>query len=331
MNHPAIITMLRIAVLAIVAFIPLEALGIGQTTDPIYIENALRGNEYQETMIIINTEKTDSTITFAAQGTINGWAAFYKFNDFSDQLVEISMKPGEVRNVSVVFSIPQDTPNGTYKGFVSAVKKPEESSIAEGSSTSVSQKIDREVTISVNDNEIIAFEVSVIPKTYDLLKNEMLEIRLIYDNRGNTSIAPQAQIKIKREDMVVYNSIYPYPESEPKVKPGAIYEIPVIQIPTTNFEKGKYRAEMSFLQNGQVIFEKKFGFSVDMYDSFDRAGSVLGANDKNFIKGISNLNLPSNLIIALVAISVVLLIIVIKRKRKSTMTSVKNIGVIDEE
>lgn len=313
------------AVVMIAALMPLKTFGIGQTTDPIVIKNALRGNEYQQNMIIINTEKTDSTIALAGQGDAGKWAEFYKLNDFSAQLSELSMKSGEVRSVSVVFKIPQDTPNGEYKGFISAIKKPDASSANEGSSTTVSQKIDREVTIDVNDNEVVSFEVSVIPKTYDLAKGEMLEIRLVYDNRGNTSITPQAQIKIKKDDQTVYNSIYPYPEDKPGVKPGAVYEIPAIQIPTNNFEKGKFRAEMSFLVDGKTVFEKKFGFSVDMFSSGDQAGVVLGAKDKNIIKGITDIGLPLYAILALFVIAGISLIYRKSRQMKKVQVVQKNI------
>lgn len=284
------------------SIMPNLALGIGQTTDPIEIKNALRGKEYQETMIVINTDKTNSTVSFGAQGDVEKWVEFYKFNDYNSKLSEISMAAGEKRNISVIFKIPGDAPNGTYKGFLSVIKKPDGSSKGEGSESSVSQRIDREVTIDISDAEIISFEVSVIPKTYDMKKNENLEIRLIYDNRGNVSIAPQAQVKISKDDKTVYNSIFPYPESEPSVKPGAIYEIPAIQIPTNNFEKGKFRAEMSFLVNGKATLEKSFGFSVDLLNSEDQSGTVLGAKDINMIKGINDINFSLFVIFVILAI-----------------------------
>ena len=253
---------------------PVAVFAIGQTTDPIVIENALRGNEYQRTMIIINTEKSDSQMSVEASGQIGEWAEFYKQDDFQSPFFEVAMKSGEVLNVSVLFKVPADTPNGEYKGFISAIKKSDSLGETDGSSTSVSQKIDREVTIKVNDDEIVSFEVSIIPKTYDLAENEMLSIRLIYDNRGNTSISPQAQIKIKKDGQTVHNAIYIYPENQPLVRPGGIYEIPVIEIPTSNFEKGKYVAEMSFLTGEKIILEKKFGFSV---------GTINESNESRFL------------------------------------------------
>lgn len=298
--------------------IPHLAFAIGQTTEPIDIKNALRGKEYQETMIVINTEKTESTISFAGQGDIEKWVEFFNADD-NVKLGEIKMTAGETRSINAVFKIPGDIPNGTYKGFLSAIKKPDDSSKTEGTGTTVSQKIDREVTIEVSDQELISFEVSVIPKTYDLQKGENLEIRIIYDNRGNTSITPQAQIKISKDDQSVFNSIYLYPDNVPAVKPGAIFEIPAIQIPTNNFEKGKYSAQMSFLVNGKAIYEKTFTISVDMFGSGnDDSGSVLGVNISNIVKGINNINVIENAVLIIAIIFAMLILIKKLWKRKET-------------
>lgn len=322
-KRAAILRYFMLMIFSIASLIPIEIFAIGQTTEPIVITNALRSGEYQQTMIIINTEKTDSVITFAAHGDIEKWAEFYKFNDFSSKLQEISMKPGEVTNISVVFKIPEDSPNGEYKGAVAAVKKPGSSEADKGSSTSVSQEINRAVTINVNDEEFVSFEASVIPKTYDLSEGELLEIRLIYDNRGNTSISPQAQIKIKRDDQAIYNSIFPYPENMPQVKPGAVFEIPSIQIPTGNFEKGRYRAEMSFLINGKTTYEKQFGFTVGMMVSKDQGGLVLGAKNGNIIKGINDTNV---FVYAMIGLSVIFgILMILKNKHQvSKKASVPN-------
>lgn len=282
--------------------LPITAGAIGQTTDPIVINNALRGKEYQQTMIVVNTEKTDAKIGFSAEGQIGEWAHFYKLGDLKTEFGGITMKPGEVRNVSVVFKIPDGTPNGKYKGFVSAVKRSDSDGAIEGSGSAVSQKINREVTITVNDKESVAFEVSVIPQTYDLKNDELLSIRLIYDNRGNVSIAPQAQIKIKNETETIHNSIYPYPESETPVKPGEIREIPAIVIPTSKLEKGKYMAEMAFSEGGEIIYSKNFEFSIGIYDVGSTVGAASEVGNKSVIKITGNMNLLAGIILGLAVI-----------------------------
>lgn len=308
-------------ILAAIIVLPLKTFAIGQTTDPIILKNAMRGKEYQQTMIVINTEKKDARISFSAEGKINSWAEFYAPDNLKAPLADISMKSGEVRNITVLFKIPPDTPNGTYEGFISVVRKSDLAASTEESSTSVAQKIDRKVTITVNDNEVISYEVSIIPKTYDLKTGETLSIRLIYDNRGNVSVTPQAQVKIKKDGQSVYNSIYIYPEDQPAVRPGAVYEIPAIEIPTNNFAKGKYQVEMSFAENGKIIFEKKFKFSVGVIDELAAASAGTGGvwSGLNIIK----LNFTWFVLGLLAVIILAVLYVKISKNRKFQKTLVK--------
>lgn len=266
------------AILILMLFIlPLKTLAIGQVTEPIMIKNAQRGQEPQATLTIINNDKAETEIGLLAKGDISSWTGFYSITNPKNAIQSIKMAAGSQAKIIARFRIPDDARNGKYKGYVSVSKKFGNSAPdKDQSSVSISQEIDREVTIEINDEEIIGFEVSVIPATYDLKKDEPLSIRLIYDNSGNVSIAPQAQIKIKKDSQTVFNAIYPYPEEQPAVKPGEIYEIPAIQILTSNLEVGKYRAEMSFFIDGKVIQEKSFGFSVGIF-----AGSVSENNEPN--------------------------------------------------
>lgn len=245
-----------------ILFSPLSVLALGQMTEPIIITNALRGNEYQELLIVVNTDNTVANISFSTEGKVAGWAKFYLPNDLKNPIESVEIDAKQNKNIVAIFIVPADTPNGEYSGLVSAIKEPEAISAEEGSSSDVAQKIDREVSITVGGKEQIGLQVSVIPKSYDLKKGESLDIRFIFDNLGNVSLRPQIDLKIKKDDKVVYNAIYPYPESEPAVRPNAQYEIPAIAVPTTGLENGQYRAEVDFLYNNQVIFENNFRFFI---------------------------------------------------------------------
>lgn len=294
------------------ALLPEKVYAIGQTTDPIIIRNAVRGNDYQRTMTVINTEKKSSRIGFSADGEVSEWTKFYRTNKHEAPLEYIDLKAGETYTLDVVFSIPVDTPNGKYKGAISALLKPTSTSAVEGSGAAVTQKIDRSVTIEVGGKEVIAFDVSVIPKTYDLAKNENLNIRLIYDNRGNISIMPQVKLRItpvsdgvnigEKSNQAIFNMIYPYPENLSEVKAGGVFEIMPIEIPTGNFGKGRYVADMSFMEKGKIITEKKFAFSIDVFDdlksiaktnNLDKA-SLLGA-----VGASGNMNLNTIILLAI--------------------------------
>lgn len=271
------------AVLASMLFVfilPLKTFAIGQVTEPIALKNAQRGQEPQATMTIINNDKTDTEIGLIAKGDIAVWTRFYSTKNLKDPIESIKMSAGSQASVIARFSIPGDARNGKYKGFVSVSKKFDAAANKDQSSVSLAQEIDREVTIEISGKEVVGFDVSIIPETYDLKINEPLNIRLIYDNSGNVAITPQMQIKIKNDSEVIYNTIYPYPENQPAVKPGEIYEIPIIQVLTNNLKKGEYTAEMSFSIDGKNIQEKNFNFSVG---TIVEPAAVVNKTDKSVL------------------------------------------------
>ncbi len=268
-----------ISIIAILTFclaLPIEVLAIGQISKPIVIKDALRGQNYQEEIVVFNTEKTDLKIGLSAEGQIKDWVKFYKLGDAKNAISEININAGANLKVNAVIHISDSAPNGEYKGFISAASKPTTTATTTESQALLSQKIARPVTITVSDKEILKFDASVIPKDYDLVKDEALSIRIIYDNQGNIDIGPQMQVKIKKDEQVIYNVIYPYPEGVAPVKPNSRYEIQPVAIQTIGYEKGKYLAEFNFLINNESKLYKKFAFSSGVYNKSDRIFGWLG-------------------------------------------------------
>ena len=262
--------------LAFCLALPIEVLAIGQISKPIVIKDALRGQNYQEEIVVFNTEKSKVKIGLSAEGQIKDWVKFYNLNDAKNAISEVDIKAGSNLKVNAVIHIPDSQPNGEYKGLISATSKPTATASTTESQALLSQKIDRPVAITVNDNQILKFDVSVIPKDFDLAKDEALSIRIIYDNQGNIDIGPQMQVKIKKDEQTVYNMIYPYPENTAPVKPNSRYEIPPITIQTTGYAKGEYLAEFNFLINNESKLSKKFAFSSGVYDKNTRIFGWLG-------------------------------------------------------
>lgn len=245
--------------------LPSSAHAIGQITEPIDIKNALREKTYNETITAVNTESTASTIQLSAEGDIAGWVRFYKNAKDTDNIIDVEVSANSRIDVIAKFTIPTGTPNGSYHGNVSVFKKAGEStSDTDGSKSSLSQKIDREITVEVNDTENIIFDASLIPETYDLNQGQSLKIRVIYDNRGNVEIKPQIGLKIKQEENVFYNAVFPYPDSQPGVGPYSIFEIPALEIPTSSLQNGKYNAIFTIAEGNKFSINKDFTFSVGM-------------------------------------------------------------------
>lgn len=260
--------------------IPSHVWAIGQVTEPINITNALREKVYNETMNVVNTESSVSTIGLSAEGDIAGWVRFYKNVADTDNITDIEIPAGARMEIIARITIPAGTSNGKYQGYISVSKKLGNfSGGAEESGNAVAQKIDREVNVEVKDNEEFAFDTSLIPEKYDLMQGESLKIRIIHDNRGNTGIRPQIDMKIKQGESTIYSAIFPYPENQPAVGANSLFEIPALEIPLSNFTTGKYEAVFKISQADKLSIDKDFTFSVGMV----KAASATDRTDSNGI------------------------------------------------
>ncbi|HRY63523.1 MAG TPA: hypothetical protein P5267_02910, partial [Patescibacteria group bacterium] len=149
--------------------IPLQEIrAIGQITEPIVIKDGLRGQEIVSTLTLLNSEKSQNTIGIVAEGQVASWATFYNKDDkeYKNPITEIAVPAGQYLDVAVLFRIPADTANGVYAGEISVVYNPTQTSSTDESSSTVAQKISREVSITVSDQENIKLDVSVIPDKF---------------------------------------------------------------------------------------------------------------------------------------------------------------------
>jgi hypothetical protein len=232
-------------------------------SQPINIKDAMRGQNINQELIVVNNENKQIAVIFTASGDIKDWVKFYLPSDLKNALATTTAAAGKNLNMIAVFSVPNDIPNGEYKGFVSVSNLPDVYKPKDESGSSVTQKIDRQVTINISDTETIKLEVSVIPETYDLTLNQDLKVRILYDNQSNISLSPSISFKIKKGEQTVYNVIYPYPDSVPAVNSKGYFEIPALKVPTTGIAQGEYYAQLQFLRGDKVLTEKQFGFTID--------------------------------------------------------------------
>ena len=259
--------------------IPISSQAIGQLTSPIIIKDALRGLSYEEQLTIVNTEKTRVKLNLGAEGAIKDWTKFYFPNDLETPINDFELVAGQSIQITALFIIPDNTANGEYKGTVSVSKIASTDGKENESTAAVTQKIDRDVSIIINDKEIINFEASIIPESYDLPSGQAMKVRIIYDNRGNTSISPEIKVNIMTGDETNYSVIFPYPENTPAVKPHTIFEIKNIEIPTTNLDKGKHLLTLDFYNNDSLSLQKDFYFTI--YDESKYKALIAGVVDNN--------------------------------------------------
>lgn len=305
--------------LLIFLLLPGYVYALGQMSEPIFVSNALRGETIHEEVLVVNSDKSPVTVKLGADGQIRDWVEYYLIENMENKITTTTIPAEGTLRLMAVLKVPNDILNGEYKGALSVTSVPNDLIKTEESGASVMQKIDRQVTIIVSDTELIDIKnSSIIPSDYDLSVNEPLNIRIIYDNQGNVSLAPQIRLKIKKDKMSVedgegslglekniYDMIYPYPEDVKSVNPGSQFEINPILIQTTGWGAGKYLAQLEFYHNNEVLLEKNFSFSI---------------SDKKIITiGIINkIDLLSYLWIIMFAVALIAMVVWQMKKRKKT-------------
>lgn len=257
---------LFIPVILFVLFtLPIRVFALGQMSEPIVVDNAMRGEKIEKEMIIVNSDDFEVEVELAAEGDIAGWVNFYQIDNIN-QTINTAFVPSEGRlKLLAVINIPSDAQSKLYSGAISAINMPPDTEDDQKESRMyVRQKIDREVSITISDEgaEINLQQTSVIPHSYDFPVGEPLRIRIIYDNQGNVVVNPQLRLVITKKDKTISDLIYPYPNDEAPINSLSQREIEPITIQTIDWEKGKYLAELTFIQNGESVAEKQFTFNL---------------------------------------------------------------------
>ena len=241
--------------------LPQLCLGIGMVTEPITFKDVLRGQELIEKLTFFNSEVQQATYELSSGGDIKDWVTFHKIDNTDKAITEIDAPGKEYSRAIAKINIPQDTPNGEYEGEVIIATKSVEEEI-EGSGASLVLRVDRKIVIKITDSEIIKFSTAILPLKYSVKAGDPLQIKLIYTNKGNISVRPDVEMKIKKNNKTVFTAIYPYPEEEESAKPFEQKELSYIEWSTRGQENGKYIIEVKIKLGDEITEERDFSFNV---------------------------------------------------------------------
>jgi len=297
-----IISTVILAIIALGFSVNQSVLAIGLVSDPIEINDVLRGQEIRDELRMQNSEKEKVDFSLSASGDISEWVTFYEDSEYNIPITEVEVGAKSKGKIYLIIRVPENIPNGEYEGGLSIKYDPAEKEQTSQTSTVVSQKATREVFLEVTDNEIIDFDVSVTPQIYILKENEPLTVNAFYHNKGNISIKPDLQIKVKKDGKILFNVLFPYPEDEESVKPLVSKKIST-DLPMGGLELGEYRAEVEVSLNGEVVHKDDFSFIIESATASEE--NVAGTGKTEYA-----------IIAVILAVVILLLIAVIKKKKK---------------
>ncbi len=294
-------------------FSPLITYGIGQMSQPIVFENALKGGEYTQLLILLNTETVPVKFGLSADGDIAGWTTFYKPDNLNTPITEISMEPKANMQVMAKFSVPGNAENRTYKGNVNIFSKPDAANPESSASINVSLSVPRPVTISVTGIEQKTVSCQIIPKNLTINQGDPLTVTLWCKNTGNVSVKPLTRIIVTKDGAPVDEKAFVFPEDKKRIIPNAMVNWDV-SWPTIGQQSGQYSFKAQIMVDDGVVVENEFGLTIN-----NKINALFPASLASFMKG--RIAIGSLIVVLLLLAGAFAIYFMKKRAKKSSQTT----------
>ncbi|HUU65510.1 MAG TPA: hypothetical protein VMW37_05335 [Dehalococcoidales bacterium] len=244
------------------------AAGFGVGPGKLEVTAALRGEEYQETVLAKYTAEANESqqciIELNARGDISDWISFYNPSDPNTPIESITASAGEWTYILVKFNIPEDAPIGTATGTLYVQTGPLGEETEGGVTVSLQGTVD--VTITVTGTAILTGTVEDISAS-DVELGYPLRIKVGFQNTGNVVAQPEITVAISKDGTAI-NS---FNSTEAEVKVGSREIIPVVW-DTAGRELGDYAARVAVSLGEKIISSKELNFVIMPAGTFSREG-----------------------------------------------------------
>ncbi|MHC1575234.1 MAG: CARDB domain-containing protein [Candidatus Methanogasteraceae archaeon] len=244
------------------------AAGIAVSPSKIEMDDVLKGAEPERVLTVFNTATYEDTFTLTVTGDLIDWISFYRMDNPTNPINNVTIPAEDKALVLVKFAIPADTAAGdgyTSKIYVQSIP-PE----AEAGQAAVMIKMPVYVAINVTGTQTLAGTVESIATT-DTEVNVPLRIRVDFRNTGNVIAKPTVNVDISRDGAVVDSVTYLDKEVAPNRK-----ETVRVEWDTAEIKSGDYVAKVSVLLGGEVLETKELPFKLFPPGELTRRGNLTG-------------------------------------------------------
>jgi hypothetical protein len=237
--------------------------GIGVVPAFIEMDNRLKGATYNRQITIFNSGEEPILFDLQANGDIESWITFYKYENLSVSITNITVDYEQ--KIIMEFNIPEDIANGEYEGTVDVTSNRGEK--AERGAT-VNVVFPVRISFNVIGTQILTGNVSEI-KIEDVEVGYPLIISLYFLNTGNVIATPVINVDTTRESFPIESFIYS--DTDVDVDDG---ERIFVEWDTTNREPGKYNAHVNISLGDNVLVEVDLPFELFPRGTFTRKGEL---------------------------------------------------------
>ncbi len=239
------------------------AIGLGVVPSRLSVTDALRGEEYEQVIIVHNTDVMTTTFRPYAEGELSNWISYY--DEEGNELTNITIAGKNSTRILLKFKIPVDAPSGNYNSTVYVENVPG-SAAHGGVGAQMLIRMPVDVTIVVTGKQILTGVVNGIT-LQDTEIEYPLRIKTMFRNTGNVVATPVIAVTISKDGAVIDKSS----KAEKAVKPRTMEEIPV-EWDTKGQAVGDYLADVKVSLDGNVLYEREQPFKVLEKGTLTRKG-----------------------------------------------------------
>lgn len=246
MNKKILVLMSLIVLISIST----NVLAVGLSPSFFYLDEVIRGNNYEKNFRVLNFEDSDVFVTLGSTGDSQDWINFYDI-ETGEEISTLEVPGKSSVLYKVAFEVPEDTPNGVYEGYITVTPEIEESN-----DTTINVVTRNIYQLQVSGTENIAGTIDGI-STQDTESGQPLKIQYGFRNTGNVGATPTAKFAVYKDGNFVDSS-----EVEGQyVKRGTFFNQEFFW-DTENRGTGNFTADVEITLDGKIIKEEKLTFNI---------------------------------------------------------------------
>lgn len=252
--------------------IPVDGSSLGVIPYKIEVDSALKGESYKRSLRVINGGNFSVNFNLSCSENFAEWITFYKDENLSIPIQNITIEPTTKKYVYIDISIPKDIPNGMKDGFLYVKSFP----ISTNNNDSVENtttgftilRFPVNLNVNVTGEQALSGIVKEISASdFETGTSQIFKIR--FKNSGNVKANPLIIINILRQGWPIETIEY----SDETIDPGIIKNI-FVEWENPNLESGDYSAEIQVILDGLEIKNESLQFSVFPRGTLTRKGEI---------------------------------------------------------
>ncbi len=256
-----------IAILFALCPIADASLGIGIAPVNFTLSDALRGEEYEQTITVFNAGNKSDTFLLSAEGECGDWISFCKEGGRTP-ITEILMPAGGRVSVTAMINIPSNAENRNYTAMIYAQSMPKNVTEEGGAIMGALVRVPQSVIIRVTGTQILKGTVKSITTT-DTELGYPLKIKVVFQNKGNVVATPIVSCSITKNGTLVDTLEH----DETGIKPYKTDTITALWN-TSGQEPGDYNISVNVSLAGALIAAKDLPFKILPHGALTRKGEL---------------------------------------------------------